>query len=59
MKKSYKTPAMCVIQFQHQDNLLQASNVSGMFTDNGPDGGWDVGGANAKGYNTIDWDDLN
>jgi len=51
MKKTYQKPSINIVLIQHGTALLQ---VSGKFTDSGPSGGWNTGGANSR---RGDWDD--
>ena len=59
MKGSYEKPVTFLDVIQYQTHLLQASPVTGQFTDKEPDNGWDAGGANSN-ENQLDnslWDE--
>ena len=54
MKKSYEKPALRVVMLQQQTQLLTGS-TQGKFSDSGPAGGWDAGGAASRRGG---WDDY-
>lgn len=49
MKKNFQKPELKVFLQEPQEHLLQAS---GQFTDEAPEDGWDVGGANSRELQT-------
>ena len=53
MNKSYQRPYIQHIIMQHAAALLQGS-PKGRFSEYGPSGGWDAGGANSRQGG---WDD--
>ena len=54
MKKSYQTPTLHLVMLQQQAQLLQNTAPQGKFSNEGPAGGWDAGGAASR---QDDWDD--
>jgi hypothetical protein len=49
MKKNFQKPELKVFLQEPQEHLLKAS---GQFTDEAPEEGWDIGGANARDQQT-------
>ena len=56
MKKSYQTPTLHLVMLQQQAQLLQNTAPQGKFSNEGPAGGWDAGGAASR---QDGWDDEN